>query len=437
MIHRICGSRKEEVGCYRFLNNKHVELSSLIEATCSSWVSGFSGSISSSGHYLVASDNTSLDWDTHAGQLKVNDPDLGFLEKNGVGFFVHPSLVIQADNGFPVGLSNLELFNRRFGAKDKHERSYRDQPYSEKESYYWYKGLDASQQRLSTLACHFTYVMDREADIYALFCGARDQNADYLIRSARERLLIHQGEKMALSQLLGQIEVQAQIEVDIPRAKDRKARQAQLEVSFTPVELLKPQKHADKALIRSVPIYLVNVKETAKTVPKGEVPIHWTLWTTHPVESLEEALEVVKWYRYRWLIEELFGLLKTRGLDIEASQLETGCALKKLTVMALSAALRILQLTKGRDQHDQEAKLIFDEQEILCLEVINPTLEGKTQKQKNPYLNSSLPWAAWIIARLGAWKGYDSNGKPGTKTMARGVMKFNNMFQAWKIMFQT
>ena len=35
-------------------------------------------------------------------------------------------------------------------------------------------------------------------------------------------------------------------------------------------------------------------------------------------------------------------------------------------------------------------------------------MEGKTEKQKNQLPRNQLSWAAWVIARLGGWKGYQS-----------------------------
>jgi len=40
--------------------------------------------------------------------------------------------------------------------------------------------------------------------------------------------------------------------------------------------------------------------------PVGVRPVLWILLTTHKVESLEDALRIVGWYRARWTIEQVF-----------------------------------------------------------------------------------------------------------------------------------
>ena len=77
------------------------------------------------------------------------------------------------------------------------------------------------------------------------------------------------------------------------------------------------------------------LKEKSSSTPVNESPIEWRLLTTHVVETVEQAIECIGWYRYRWLIEELFRVLKRKGFMIEDAQLETVSALQKL-IVALS-----------------------------------------------------------------------------------------------------
>jgi hypothetical protein len=68
--------------------------------------------------------------------------------------------------------------------------------------------------------------------------------------------------------------------------------------------------------------------------------------------------------------------------------------------------------------------------EIGCLE---PTLEGHTRKQHNPHPKTSLPWAIWIVARLGGWSGYRSQVPPGMPTLVKGLRRFESIFEGWKL----
>ena len=135
---------------------------------------------------------------------------------------------------------------------------------------------------------------------------------------------------------------------------------------------------------------------------------------------------------FDWLIEELFRMLKKQGLDLESSQLESGNGLKKLAIMGLNAALIIMQLVGDRDgEVGESGELVFTEKELECLKEVGKSYEGKTTKQKNPFEEYSLAWAAWIIGRLGGWKGYRKAGPAGPITMRRGLERFSILFKGW------
>ncbi len=132
----------------------------------------------------------------------------------------------------------------------------------------------------------------------------------------------------------------------------------------------------------SVTLYAVEVEEICP--PAGQEPIHWRLLTTHDVLSLEQALQIIEWYKWRWWIEQLFATLKKAGLNLEATQLESPRAIHKLAILALSVAVRTLQMVEGRDNSELPASVAFDAQQQECLSQISPSLQGTTQKQQNP-----------------------------------------------------
>lgn len=151
---------------------------------------------------------------------------------------------------------------------------------------------------------------------------------------------------------------------------------------------------------------IVDVKKLPGSVVGHEAPIHWRLLTTHHVMCLENALQCVAGYRQRGNIEPLFRTLNKQGLNLESSQVETAEGLTKRACLAVQAAVLTLQLTLALDGHSAvEAADVFDSDEIEILQRILPTLEDKTEKQKNPHHAGSLAQAARVIARLGGWKG--------------------------------
>ena len=150
--------------------------------------------------------------------------------------------------------------------------------------------------------------------------------------------------------------------------------------------------------------------------------------STREVTDIAQAWHLVHCYQLRWHIEQLFRTFKKQGLGIESSQFDQPNAIIKQAIMGLKAASQVLQLTLARDgNNDIPIETVFDQRQQEVLPALNQKFEGNTQKQKNPHKPNTLAWAAWIIARLGGWKGYQSQRPPGPITFLRGIEKFNTI----------
>ena len=226
-------------------------------------------------------------------------------------------------------------------------------------------------------------------------------------------------------------------DIEIKGNKSRKSRTARIDLRFTLVEI-KRSMHLIGDYPRSVKMNCIYVVEHSETVPEGEEPIEWRLYTTHQIDTIEQAIQCIEWYRARWYIEELFRILKSDGLDIESSQLETGLALKKLMLFCLQAALQIMIIKIAYDQkrEDCSAQIAFTDKQIQFLKILLPTLEGETEKLRNPFAVNSLAWSAWIIARLGKWGGYNSQSPPGYITMKKGMDIFFLKCEAFMLAYE-
>ena len=154
--------------------------------------------------------------------------------------------------------------------------------------------------------------------------------------------------------------------------------------------------------------------------------------TTHAASSLTDARRITRDYRGRWTIEQLFRTKKTKGFDIEACRVAENGPYENLAAATLIAAIQVSQLVHDRDgTAGRPLDDVFDLADQPALEAIGATLEGKTERQKNPHGKGTLARAAWICARLGGWTGY--YGKPGPIVMLQGFMRFKAMHQGWRL----
>jgi hypothetical protein len=84
----------------------------------------------------------------------------------GLGFFLHPSLVLDANNGTPYGYSDIKVWNRPKKLVTKHKRKYNSLPISEKESNRWIEVSNNTKKYLEDVVDGMIIIQDREGDIY-------------------------------------------------------------------------------------------------------------------------------------------------------------------------------------------------------------------------------------------------------------------------------
>lgn len=378
-------------------------------------------------HILSISDPSEINLESHRGRLK--SEGLGVVGNNkDVGLFIHPTLAVDAENGFPLGLSNVQLWTR---SPERPERDQAKLPIEEKESFKWLASAERSQRCFQVGGARLvTHIGDREADIYEEWATVPDRYNHVLVRVHQDRRLLGRTESLYTYLSAQPCEGTYTVDVIADSRHGRTAREALLVVRWTSVEIQRPDKLNREDYPPRVKLYAVEAKEV--NTPTGQEPIHWRLMTTHPVVAIEQALQVIKWYCWRWLIEQLFATLKFVGLNIEATQLESIKAIQRLTILALSVAVKTLQMVEGRDNLDVPASVAFSQEQQQCLTQIAPTLQGRTLKQQNPSPKASLPWSTWLIARLGGWSGYRSGRPPGIPTLVHGLRRFETIFIGWK-----
>lgn len=424
-IHESTPDEASQKAAYRFLSNPNVEEARLIDVALDK-----SRYLCTDRDLLVLQDTTEFDLDNNRNRLQKGS-GIGLTGNNkNYGFFCHCSLVLDYSSETLIGYSDIQIWHRPEDHPEKVVRDYNKLPIEEKESYKWTSGCLQGKRHLAQ-ARSITFVEDREGDIYEQFEKIPDDKTHLIVRSRDNRRLADNSklhEKLAEQAVGGQYKID--IVQDIRQGVEK--REATVEVRYCEVEILKPVKLKKEGIKASVKLYAVEVREV--NAPAGVVPVLWRILTTHKITSYEEAISIVNKYRLRWYIEQLFRLLKKKGFKVESSQLETGWAIRKLTIMLMSSALRVMQLLLAYKKPDsQPIEEGFSEKEIVCMGAINKKLQGSTEKSTNTNNPKQMAWATWVIARLGGWKNYNSKRPPGPIILKKGLDKFNAMFEGWEL----
>lgn len=247
------------------------------------------------------------------------------------------------------------------------------------------------------------YVADREADILALLVKARDLEyaADYLVRCQHNRAL-PSGDK--LWERLSQAPVLGSVRFEMPSGRGRKARSVQQNIRAQQIDI------ADGAG-GQLSVTCVLAEET--NPPAGSKPVLWRLLSNRPVHTLEEAVELIDWYRARWEIELFFLILK-EGCRIEALQLGRVERIETALALYLVVAWRINRLMRlGRSLPELPADLLFEQDEWQAAYILNKKVVPKTVPQLNAVVR--------LIARLGGFLCRKGDGEPGAKTLWLGM----------------
>jgi hypothetical protein len=353
-----------------------------------------------------------------------------------------------------VHLSEAEQASFKKAAKKARRHAVYETPFEDKESYRWLNVVKKAIKNCP-LAARYTAVGDRESDIYEVMSGFKQAHLDFVIRSSKDRnlsvssvnpqkaglLMDRQEDEVAihekLYEKLNACAILSTYEIDLPKTNQRSAHTAKAALKYCPITLKCPNSKQKEGYLQELPIYAVQITECPESVVGHEKPIHWILLTSHPVETIEQALEIIQWCRYRWIIEQSFRTTKTKGLSIESSQAKSYEALAILITLALIASVQVMQLVQAREgQTHQSIETVFSPIEINCLEQLNEQLEGKTEKQQNPHPQSTLAFASWVIARLGGWAGFKSQRPPGPITMREGMIRFYNILVGFEIKLQ-
>lgn len=411
-----CGSRAKTKAAYRFLDHKAVNLNTLL-----------------AGHYqatrlraaqepvlLAVQDTTELNYSAHPATEM-----LGPLtdKPKVVGLLLHETIAYNL-KGTPLGLLATQCWARDPDQPGKKKQRY-ELPIEAKESSKWLVSHAAASQLQEQCPGNLVVsVGDREADVYELFVQAqqRPKAAKVLVRARQARRLAEESaEQTELWQTVRQSPKAGEIELRVPRQKNRPVRTAQLEVHFLEVTLRAPKRKPELGKVRC---WAICAREIT-VPPAGVEPIEWLLLTNVPVPTLAAALEKIQWYALRFQIEVYHRVLKS-GCKIEQRQLGNAERIEACLAIDLVVAWRIAHLTKlGREVPDLPCTVYFEEVQWQAMLVY-------ATRQLPPAKPPSLREMVRLMAlRLGGFLGRKSDGEPGATVIWRGLQRLDDITQMY------
>ena len=361
------------------------------------------------GEYLLVEDTTTLDFTSHLAAQ-----DLGRIgDDGGRGLFVHSTLALkiawwkeqQEPQVTVEGLFDQHWWARTMpsigrGKEQKSRRLKRT-----RESQRW--AAIVAQIDPPADAC-WTFVADRESDIYETFVRCRKQGWHFIVRANQPRALAQPDGSVFAA--VAQSPELGRFCVDLRARPGQATRRAHVAVRSCTVHLRGPWRPGGS--LAALPVNVVEAQEI--DAPRGIDPIRWVLLTDWPNATFLQNLRVIKAYTRRWLIEEYHKALKT-GTGIEESQLTTAQRITALLGILAVLAVRLVNLkllaTTLPDQPLEPGELGPEVLAILEAEYGRPA-EGWTNAR-----------ALTAIARFGGFLNRKGDGSPGWLTIWRGLQK--------------
>jgi hypothetical protein len=375
---------------------------------------------------LSVGDTTYLDYRS----IKEKREGYGPTGNGGNGLILHSALAIDPQNGQSIGLLWQKLWNREqkpkppkdetVEAKKQRQKIARTtaskRSFEEKESYRWVEAMLETEKKVEA-STRLIHVFDREGDITEVFDQVRQlKHTGVLVRAAHDRSLDKDSQR--LWDKMEAQPIQFQQEINIPATPKRKARTANLAVRFSPVQLRTPYRFDNRNPLNVYAVYASEID-----CPEGEIPLSWMLLTTEIVQDVERAATILRWYSYRWHIEEFHKILKS-GCQSERYRL-AAVSMKTLLGFLSVIAVELLQVTYlHRTQPDAPATDVLNP---IQLQVLKATVAKR--KKLPPILN--VAWAIESVAFLGGFLEHRRHSPIGIQVLWRGWLKLHDLSQGW------
>lgn len=418
-INAACEGWDETHAAYQFIDNDKVSPAKILQPHRIATL----GRMQTRPVVLIPQDTTELDYTAHPAK------DAKCLNtKQRFGFYEHVQLAVTPE-GLPLGVVGTASHDREPESLG-HAPDRRTAAIEEKESLRWLQAYRAAcELQALCLSTQVVSVADREGDIYDLYVDYRDHvgpRAELLIRAQQARSTLQPNPalgKKAYCKVLDDVRqspLLKTLKIDLPATSKRTARKACLEVRALTVTVKPP--HARKQM-KPVVVNVVLVEEVGG--PGDGTDVSWQLITSLPIDTVEEVLLIVNYYRQRWAVEIFFRILKT-GCNVEKLMLETTARLKNALALYEIIAWRIMYLTYlNRTDPHMPCDQCFTPHEWKSVWFV-------TKKAPPPIKPPTLAEFVCLLTRLGGYNNRAKERQPGPLPFWIGLRRMYDLALAYQ-----
>ena len=397
---------------YRFFSNQRVDESIILAGHFSATKARFA---KTSGQVLVLHDTTEFSFKRN-GSDEIGKLSLlkgRHKEHTLCGLLMHSSLVLTTE-GTPLGLAAVKFWTRK---KFKGTNALKKKvnitriPIEQKESFRRLENLRLSTQQLGEPS-RCVHVGDRESDIFELFCTAKEEGTDFLVRTCVDRLAGRGS--TTISKKMEREPIKGEHEVEV---RDNHGRLSTIKVYLRFCEMTVHPPIGKQSRYPALTLTVIHAHE--RGTPAGREPIQWKLLTNCSVNNVSSAIEKLDWYAQRWKLETFHKVLKS-GCQAEQSKLRTAERLTNLLAVLCIIGWRVFWLTmvnRATPQAPAETVLTTTETEIL------DRIEGNQSTGPKQKLGHYLK----IIAKLGGYLARANDPPPGNMVLWRGLSRLTDI----------
>jgi len=397
---------------YRFFDNDNVTFENIAQ---SHWNKTRQ---TKPGRYLLICDTTDIDHYSHEATT-----GLGMLgDGQGRGMQLHNCLMYDCNAKLIHGAAGALIHYRKRKPQNetKAQRLKR-----ERESSLWGKLVD--QVGPAPEGSQWIHVWDRGGDNFEAMCHIQLSGNDWVVRAAQlhRNVLTEDSRRIPLSKAIDEARLLGRYELNLRSRPGVAARTAKIEVSVVRVRYPRPSQHSTwvkQCGIDELSMNVVNVQEV--DAPACVKPIRWVLLTSLPVETFEDARQVIEDYENRWLVEEYHKVMKS-GCSLEVHALRDASRLEPLIALVSVIGIRLFQLKLiGRSQPDAKAGTHVPTSWLRCLKLARPRVR----------LTGMSVYAFFReLAKLGGFLGRKHDGEPGWQTIWRGYRKLQSLLDGMRL----